>query len=141
MKKLLFILTILISKNAGAFDHKTLLKTDLSWDGERVEYIATNAEISAISIKIKPSEVMPFHCHPAPSFGQIISGDLQVEKMNGEKKIFKKGDVLVEVVNTWHRGRNLSDKEGVEILAFYAGSNGVENTIFYNEENKNKCSQ
>ena len=71
----------------------------------------------------------------------MITGELEIEKKDGHKKIAKKGDSIMEVMNTWHRGINKSKTQPVEIVAFYIGAkNNDVVTIIENEENKNKCS-
>ena len=130
------ILSFLFSNPGFAAQQKILLESDSSWDGNQV------SDTISTYIKIKPGERMPFHCHPFSSFVYVISGTLTVEKMDGSKRNFKKGDSFIEVVDTWHRGINKSKNKPVEIVAFYLKAEpGDEITIPFNEENKGMCTQ
>lgn len=145
MNKLLFnfviLLSLIFSQAAFALDQKVLLQGDSSWDGAPSTYDSKPLDTLSIYLKIAPGEALPFHCHPVPSFGYIISGELEVEKKDGSKKIFKKGDALVEVINTWHRGNNKSNIKPVEIVVFYIGAKSKNDvTIPYSESNQTKCS-
>jgi mannose-6-phosphate isomerase-like protein (cupin superfamily) len=132
---------LLFSQAAFAVEQKVLLQGNSSWDGVDSTYNSKLLETLSIYLKIAPGEVLPYHCHPVPSFGYIISGELEVEKKDGTKKTFKKGDSLVEVINTWHRGTNLSKVDPVEIVVFYIGAKSKKDvTILYNESNQTKCS-
>ena len=46
----------------------------------------------------------------------------------GETLHLKAGDSIVEVVNTWHYGKN-EGKDPAEIIVFYAGTPGTPITI------------
>jgi quercetin dioxygenase-like cupin family protein len=138
---LAILLSFLINRPAFAYDSKTLLHTNSSWDSQITTFNGQPLDTLSVLITIKPGEALPVHCHPVPSFAYVISGELEVEKKDGSKKIFKEGYVLTEVINTWHRGINKSKTEPVEIVVFYIGAkdkNAV--TILENEENKDKCS-
>ena len=145
MKKIisLFLLTLLIftTYNSQAAEKEIILKSSQSWDGNIVNYPKGQAQITGVKITLGRGESMPFHCHPVVTTGYVDSGKIEVEKMDGTKKIFKKGDSIIEVMNTWHRGHNLSNLRKVKLMVFYAGAKDVPNTILYNEENKDKCSK
>jgi len=117
----------------------TLSKTSTSWDNQTIPFPRQNEEITTIHITLSPKEKLPFHCHPVPTLAYMTSGTIEVEKMNGEKKLFNKGDEIIEVVNTWHRGNNPSLIKDATIIVFYVGQKNHNNTIYYNDQNKNKC--
>jgi len=96
-------------------------------------------ETSSIFVFIAPGQILPFHCHPFPTFAYMKSGSIEVEKMDGSKKKFIKGDIISEVANSWHRGKNLSSLKKVEIIVFYIGQKSIQNTIIHSKENHNKC--
>ena len=144
MKKFLVIFLILSAlttyKSAFAVEQEVLFEGDKSWDGKRVSLPKRKAEVVSVLLKIKPGEKMKWHCHPFPTTGYMLSGELEVEKKNGEKRIIKKGESLFEVSNTWHRGRNMSRIWPVKIVVFYIGTKDHKaTTILYNKKNKNKC--
>lgn len=102
-----------------------LLKTDQSWD--RTPYAAYPAgqpEISVLKITIPANTTLNWHTHPMPNVAYVLAGELLVETRDGKHKItVTPGQVLPEVVQTEHRGT--SGKEPVELIVFYAGSEGM----------------
>lgn len=131
----------LLATPALAYDIKTLSKASASWDGAPIHYPIGDEEVTAIQITLGPGEKLPFHCHPFPTLGYMTSGAIQVDRLNGDTKKFAKGDVIMEVVNTWHRGRNLSDKEPAELVVFYTGLKDKPNSIEFSETNKAACKE
>lgn len=105
-----------------------LLKTTKTWSGEDIVYPKGTAEISSHRLIIKSGQITPFHCHPVPTLGYILKGEVEVETKGGEKKRFKKGDSVVEVLRTVHRGKAINGP--VEIVVFYVGESHVPNTVF-----------
>jgi len=53
----------------------------------------------------------------------VLSGNLTVITEHEKTLQLKAGDALIEVVNTWHYGKNSGDTP-VEIIVFYAGVEG-----------------
>lgn len=104
-----------------------LLKTSTSWDGSAIEYPKGDAEISAMKISLAANESTPYHCHPVPTFGYILSGSIKVTKPDGSEIHFKQGDAVAEVMKHQHAGHDLG--QGTEILVFYAGQLGQVNTL------------
>ena len=58
----------------------------------------------------------------------MISGELTVITDKQDTLHLQAGDPIVEVVNTWHFGKNEGD-EPVDIIVFYAGIKGKVVTI------------
>jgi quercetin dioxygenase-like cupin family protein len=135
----LALVIFIMSQNSWAVEQEILLRTNKDWNNQEIVYPKNLTELTSILIKIAPREIIPFHCHQVALFGYVTSGSVQVETMAGAKHLFKKGDTIVEVQNTWHRGYNPSKTKNTEILLFYVGSKGVDNAIVYNENNKDKC--
>lgn len=104
------------------------LKTQTSWDGGAIEYPQGLAEITSVKLRIEENQVTKFHCHPVPTLGYILQGDLAVETKNGNKIILKEGESIVEVMRTIHRGRAVNGP--VEVIVFYAGSTNMPNTVY-----------
>ena len=101
------------------FSFKEILKTSTSWDGEKIEYPGGDPEITGVIIEAQEGFDTGFHCHPMPNVAYIIEGEVEVELLNGTKKLFIKGDSFEEVVNTWHKGRVV--KGPLKIIVYYAG--------------------
>lgn len=128
MKK--FFLTIclvsLFSSHVWARDISTvqvdqLAKTSSSWDGGKLpEYAQGQPEVTILRITIPPKAQLPLHKHPVINAGVLIKGELTV--ITNEKKTLhlKAGDPIVEVVDTWHYGKNEGNSPA-EIIVFYAG--------------------
>jgi len=130
-----FLLIVLLPNWATA---EKLHKTQTSWDGGVIYYPQGQAEITSVKLRIEENQVTEFHCHPVPTLGYILQGDLVIETKNGEKTIFKKGESFVEVMRTIHRGQAINGP--VEIIVFYAGSTTMPNTVLpENNLNRKYC--
>ena len=109
-----------------------LLKSNKSWDGGDIFYPQGEAEISSIKLKLEDGKNTKFHCHPVPTFGYILSGQLQVETQDDKAIIMTDGESLIEVMKTMHQGTAING--AVELVVFYAGAKGIPNTIFADDE-------
>lgn len=105
---------------ATGIKSRIILKTQQSWDGTPITYPAGQAEVTGMLIEIAPQAETGWHQHPAPSFGYILQGQLDVKLKDGQVKHLKTGDAVAEVVNTLHNGRNNGDIP-VKLVVFYAG--------------------
>ena len=101
-----------------------LLKTSASWDGQPIVYPQGKVEITAMWIEIAPDAETGWHTHAVPSFAVMLEGELEVFLKDGKSKKLRAGDVLVEVVNTLHIGRNMGSVP-VRLVVFYTGIEGV----------------
>ncbi|NVK38381.1 MAG: cupin domain-containing protein [Gammaproteobacteria bacterium] len=118
---------------------KELLKSTTSWDGQALSYPKGEAELTSMRLTLKANQALPFHCHPVPTFGYILSGEMEVETAEGKTTRFKAGDAVIEVMKTVHRGRALDSP--VEILVFYAGEKNTPNTVLPKDDPNHKyCS-
>jgi len=128
MKKFFYAicLTLLLTSQVAAVDVnavqvEVLAKTSLSWDGKALpNYPNGNPEVTILRITIPPGVQLPLHKHPVINTGVLLNGELTVVTEGGETLHLKSGDSIVEVVNTWHYGKNEGDKPA-EIIVFYAG--------------------
>jgi quercetin dioxygenase-like cupin family protein len=121
-------LTVQAIEPSATIKSTTILKTDQSWDGQKLQYPQGQAEITGMIIEIAPGGETGWHLHPVPSFGLMLEGELQVRLKDGRTKTLKAGDALAEVVNTLHNGRNIGSVP-VKIIVFYAGAEGQPLTI------------
>lgn len=129
MKSIFLIIILFISANLFAQDEtvkvEVLSKTSTSWDGTVIEaYPARNPEITISRITMPVGFELPVHKHTTPLGGMILEGELTVTKENGESKVFKAGDTIVELMNIWHSGKNTGDIPTI-LLAFYIGEVGT----------------
>ena len=107
------------------------MKARTSWDGGAIAYPAGEPEITALKMSMRQDQESPFHCHPVPTFGYMLSGTLRVETDSGERKLLRAGDVVLEVMNTWHKGTAVEGP--VEFIVFYAGAVDTPNTQFMDQ--------
>ena len=108
-----------------AYEFLTLAKGSHSWDGSALPaYPTGRPEVTVGKIVIAPGATLPFHQHPFINAGVVLSGNLTVITEHEKTLQLKAGDALIEVVNTWHYGKNAGDTP-VEIIVFYAGLEGV----------------
>ncbi len=130
-----FLLFIVLPNWAMAEER---LKTQTSWDGGVIYYPQGQAEITSVKLRIEENQVTKFHCHPVPTLGYILKGDLVIETKNGNKVTLKEGESLVEVMRTIHRGRAINGP--VEIIVFYTGATTMPNTVLpENDLNREYC--
>jgi len=109
---------------------KVLTKTECSWDGRALpEYRNAKPEIPIVKITIPPGVVLPVHQHPVINMGYMLRGELTVFTEEGKALHLKEGDHIVEVVNTWHYGKNPGTIPAV-IVVFYMGYNGTPITVY-----------
>ena len=136
MKKLVcgLCLTLVLSSHAWARDVKSvkveeLAKTSSSWDGGTLpDFPKGKPEITILRITIPPEAQLPLHEHPVINAGLLLSGELTVETEDKKILHLKAGDSIVEVVNTWHSGKN-EGHTPAEIVVFYAGIQGTPITV------------
>jgi quercetin dioxygenase-like cupin family protein len=101
-----------------------ILDTKTAWDGSSYgSYPAGPPELSVLKITIPPHTTLPWHTHPMPNAGYVVSGELTVERKNGVRKVVRQGEVLPETVDSVHRGT--SGNRPVTLIVFYAGTAGL----------------
>ena len=105
-----------------------LLDTDLTVLDEAFAYPNGRSRITAARITLPPGATVPLHLHPVPLFAYILQGELVVDYGSHGSRTYRKGDSFVEAFHTPHEGRN-GGRGQVQILAVYAGAEGVQNSI------------
>ncbi|SAK86297.1 Cupin domain protein [Caballeronia fortuita] len=102
-----------------------LLKTERSWDGKLYKrYPAGRPQLTVLKIVIPAHTTLPWHMHPMPNVGYVLSGNLHVESRDGHHQTtLHAGDVLPEMVGSAHRG--YTDNSPVKLIVFYAGGKGL----------------
>lgn len=137
MKKTLsFLIILFLSINMvfsvgheGKTEVKVLAKTSKSWNGKELpRYSWGKPEVTVLRISIPPHTDLAWHKHPVINAGVMISGELTVITDKNDTLYLKAGDPIVEVVETWHFGKNEGD-EPVDIIVFYAGVKNKDITI------------
>jgi quercetin dioxygenase-like cupin family protein len=112
------------AKAPGPVHAKTLLQTDKAWDGTTyAAYPKGSPKLSVLEITIPPRTTMDWHRHPIPNVAYVMSGEIKVEKQDGQTAHFTKGQLIPETVGAWHRG--VTGDRAVELLVFYAGASDL----------------
>lgn len=122
----ILILVFCLASPAVLFAEQ-LMQTDKSWDGNGFHYPEGDPQVTSIYLNLEAGEQTAWHCHPVPTMGYVLSGSLEVETIGGDRILLEKGDSVVEVMRTLHRGHGLED--GVKIVVFYAGATDIPNTV------------
>lgn len=108
---------------------EVLAKTSKSWDGSELPaYSEGKPEITILRIEIPPRSELDLHKHPVINAGVLTKGELTVITENSDTLHLKAGESIVEVVETWHFGKN-EKNEPAEIIVFYAGIIGTPITV------------
>jgi len=106
-----------------------LAKSCVSWDGALLPaYPQGHPEVTILRIVIPPGEILTKHKHPFINAGVLLKGELTIHAEDGKKLRLKAGEALVEVVDTWHYGKN-EGVESAEIIVFYAGTEDAPITV------------
>jgi len=102
-----------------------LFRTSQSWDGAKLpDFPQENAEIISIRYEFPPGERLGWHHHDVINFGLVQQGELTITDINGNVKVFHKGESFVEMVGTIHYGEN-KGTETVILYMFYVAKKGM----------------
>lgn len=111
-------------QEAGSAAVDVLAKTSASWDGKALPaYPRGEPEVTVLRIVIPPQAQLPLHKHPVINAGVLVRGTLTVVTEDRQRLHLTAGDSIVEVVDTWHSGKN-EGPTPAEIIVFYAGVKG-----------------
>ena len=117
------------AREPGVVKVDVLAKTSSSWNGKALpNYGEGTPEITILRIAIPAGVQLPMHEHPVINAGVLTKGTLTVTTKEGQVLHLQAGDSIVEVVDTWHYGKN-NGSETAEIIVFYAGIQGEPITI------------
>ena len=114
---------------AQAYPAQQLLSTKTTVVGEEIRYPTTGpARVTVTIVTVQPGADTVLHRHPAPLVAYILEGELTVDYGPMGKKIFRKGDALVEAMDVPHRGTNPGTST-VKLLAVYLGAEGTPDVV------------
>jgi quercetin dioxygenase-like cupin family protein len=103
---------------------QTIVKTTTASDGKHIEYLKTDhPEVTAAIVVISPGAETGWHLHDIPVYAYVLQGTLEVAIDGGKSSTFETGQVIIEVLNTPHNGRNIG-KDAVKLVVFYTGEEG-----------------
>ena len=131
MKKLIkltivFFITILfVTNTAFCTEKEVLLKTTSTWDKTEYKKLKIKKpEVTVLKIIINVDEVLPMHKHDLVNVAYVKKGTLTVVTEDNKEITLHEGEVLPELVGTYHYGKN-TGKEPVELVVFYVGEKGT----------------
>ena len=106
-----------------------ILTTTDTDSGQPLALPASDAQVTVSHFEVAPGARLPVHKHPFQRMGYILSGSLVVANEEiGEETTYDAGEVVMEVVDTWHYGRN-DGTTPVELLVIDLAPEGQSNTV------------
>ena len=105
-----------------------VLEATATLTGQPIRFPQGDNQIVAVLAEVAPGGQVGRHMHPVPLFVYMLEGTLSIEMDGHGVHTFSAGQGFAEVVNTWHNGRNLTDKP-VRFLIVFSGQKGVPNLI------------
>ncbi|MDN3204066.1 cupin domain-containing protein [Algoriphagus sediminis] len=109
------------NKSIDEIQIETLVESSLSWNGDSLPpYPDGIPKVTILKVSIPPGANLKMHKHLVINAGVLIKGELTVISERGNTLKMKKGDPIIELVNTFHFGMN-EGKETAEIVVVYAG--------------------
>ena len=108
---------------------QVLLQADQSWNGKPyTQYPKGRPELTTLKVTLAAHTVLPWHTHPFPNAGYVLSGTLTLhDKASGKTRVVHQGEAFAESVDDVHRGE--AGDEPVVLLITYAGTPGVPTSI------------
>jgi quercetin dioxygenase-like cupin family protein len=106
-----------------------LLQADSSWNGKLyTQYPAGQPLLTMLKVTMNPNTALPWHTHPVPNAGYILSGDLTLhDRASGVTHTYHAGESFAESVNAEHRGE--AGENGAVLLLTYAGTPGTPTSV------------
>lgn len=113
----------------AAAQRQVLLQADHSWNGTPyTHYPKGRPQLTMLKLTLAPHTKLPWHTHPFPNAGYVLSGTLTVhDKVSGKTRVFHQGEAFAETVDDIHRGE--TGDEPVVLLVTYSGTPGVPTSI------------
>jgi quercetin dioxygenase-like cupin family protein len=112
-----------------SFSYTPVLQSGTTAGGKTIAYPKTDsAEVTALMLAIGPGGETGRHMHPYPTFVYVLEGAIEVEMDGGVVHPYKAGDSFLEVVNTWHNGKNKGTTPA-KVLVVFAGVHGKPNLV------------
>ncbi len=103
----------------------TLFCASTNATGQPIEYPRNGTpEVTAFIAELAPGEKTPWHHHPVPLLGYILSGELTVRQSDGETRVVRTGEISLESVGRVHQGSN-EGSVPVKMIVFVVGVKDV----------------
>ena len=110
-----------------------LLRTSQSWNNvDLPDYPQGQPELVAVKYIIPPGKKLGWHHHVAMNHGVLVQGELTIIAQDGQTKVMRAGEVVVEMVDAIHHGENRGT-EPVVLYMFYLSQEGMTLTVQHPE--------
>ena len=110
-----------------------LLRTSQSWNNvDLPDYPQGQPELVAVKYVIPPGKKLGWHHHVAMNHGVLVQGELTIIAQDGQTKVMRAGEVVVEMVDAIHHGENRGT-EPVVLYMFYLSQKGMTLTVQHPE--------
>ena len=121
----LLVMTLCFANVSYSAQKEVLLKTTSTWDNAEYKKLKIkNPEATVLKITINVGEELPMHKHDLVNIAYVKKGTLTVITEEGKEITLHEGEVLPELIGTYHYGKN-TGKETVELIVFYLGEKGT----------------
>jgi quercetin dioxygenase-like cupin family protein len=105
-----------------------LLKATTTITGQKLEYPATNPQVTATLVEIPPGADVGWHEHPNIRYVYVIEGTLTIEFDDETRHDFGPGTIFVEALKTPHHGLNAGPAP-VKVLFIDHSEEGQSNMV------------
>ena len=117
----LFLMILCTTNVSYSAQKEVLLKTTSTWDNEEYKKLQIKKpEATVLKIIINVNEVLPMHKHDLINIAYVKKGTLTVVTEDNKEITIQEGEVLPELVGTYHYGKNTGNVP-VELIVFYLG--------------------
>lgn len=125
MATLSLLASALHAQSVSSANVDVLAKSDSSWNGVKYQsYPKGQPQLTVLKMTIPAHTALPWHTHPVPNAGYVLSGQLTIEdRASGKKQTFQAGQAFTESVNKVHRG--VSGDQPTVLIITYSGTPGV----------------
>lgn len=97
--------------------------------GQPISYPAgAPAKVTAALITMQPGQTTGWHLHDVPLFAYLMEGELTVDYGPHGKRVYKKGDSLLEAIRVKHDGTS-TGTVAAKLVAVFMGAEGVKNSV------------
>jgi quercetin dioxygenase-like cupin family protein len=117
------------AENVSAAKREVLVESNHSWNGTQYTHYPTGVpQLTVLKLTIAPNSRLPWHTHPVPNTGYVLSGELTIhDKESGKSVTYHQGQAFAESVDRVHRGE--TGKVPTVLIITYAGTAGVPTSI------------
>ncbi len=105
-----------------------LLDTTVTASGQPIALPPGPVQLTVSRFEIPPGASLPVHKHPYQRYAYVLAGTLRVTNAEtGDTYDYAPGDMVVEVLDTWHSGTNIGS-DTLVLLVIDQAPPGVGNT-------------